>query len=120
MNVQRPVTALSLRLPAAAGPLETFNLSAPRDFPERVTGPLNRVALAAAHMVVDPLAEADPWLKVAPDWERTIACRERPWDLGRGVAEPMDTARRGMGLAWPMALELIKRVVAAAKRRDGA
>jgi hypothetical protein len=120
MNVQRPVTALSLRLPAAAGRLETFNLSAPRDFPERVTGPLNRVALAAAHMVVDPLAEADPWLEVAPDWERTIAFREHLWDLGLGVAEAMDTAQRGMGLDWPMALELIKRVVAAAKRRDGA
>src|SRR3954462_9717177 len=120
MNVQRPVTALSLRLPAAGGRIETFNMSAPRNFPERVAGPLNRVALAAAHMVVDPLAEADPWLEVAPDWECTIAFREHLWDLGLGVAEAMDTAQRGMGLDWPMALELIKRVVAAAKRRDGA
>ena len=54
MNVQRPVTALSLRLPTADGRLETFDMSVPRDFPKRVTGPLNRVALAAAHMVVDP------------------------------------------------------------------
>ena len=30
----------------------------------------------------------------------------------------MDTAQRGMGLDWPMALELIKRSVAAAKRRE--
>src|SRR3954470_23464331 len=120
MNVQRPVTALSLRLPAPGGGLETFNMSAPRDFPERVTGPLNRVALAAAHMVVEPLAEVDPWLQVAPDWERTIAFREHLWDLGLGVAEAMDTAQRGMGLDWPMALELIKRSVAASKRRDGA
>src|SRR3712207_3023828 len=120
MNVQRPVTALSLRLPTAGGRIETFNMSAPRDFPERVAGPLNRVALAAAHMVVDPLAEADPWLQVAPDWERTIAFREHLWDLGLGVAEAMDTAQRGMGLDWPTSLELIRRSVSAAKARGDA
>jgi hypothetical protein len=105
MNVQRPVTALSLNLPSAGGKLERFDLSVPKDFPERVAGPLNRIALAAAHMVVDPLAEVDPWLTVAPDWERTIAFREHLWALGLGVAEAMDTAQRGMGLDWPMALE---------------
>src|SRR3954470_18312715 len=120
MNIQRAVTALSLRLPTAGGRLERFDLSVPKDFPERVSGPLNRIALAAAHMVVEPLAEVDPWLTVAPDWERTIAFREHLWDLGLGVAEAMDTAQRGMGLDWPMALALIKRSVAAAKRRDGA
>src|SRR5215218_2020302 len=120
MNIQRAVTALSLRLPTAGGRLERFDLSVPKDFPERVSGPLNRIALAAAHMVVEPLAEVDPWLAVAPDWERTIAFREHLWDLGLGVAEAMDTAQRGMGLDWPMALELIKRSVAASKRRDGA
>jgi hypothetical protein len=120
MNVQRPVTALSLRLPTAGGKLDRFDMSAPRNFPDRITGPLNRIALAAAHVVVDPLAEIDPWLQVAPDWERTIAYREYLWDLGLGVAEAMDTAQRGMGLDWPMALELIKRSVAASKRREGA
>jgi Protein of unknown function (DUF993) len=120
MNIQRPVTALSLRLPTAGGKLERFDMSAPRNFPDRITGPLNRIALAAAHVVVDPLAEIDPWLQVAPDWERTIAYREYLWDLGLGVAEAMDTAQRGMGLDWPMALELIKRSVAASKRREGA
>jgi hypothetical protein len=120
MNIQRPVAALSLRLPAPGGRLERFEMSAPRNFPDRVSGPLNRIALAAAHLVVDPLAEVDPWLQVAPDWERTIAFREYLWDLGLGVAEAMDTAQRGMGLDWPMALELIKRSVAAAKRREGA
>ena len=120
MNIQRPVTALSLHLPTAGGKLERFDLSAPRNFPERVSEPLNRIALAAAHVVVDPLAEVDPWLEVAPDWERTIAFRAHLWDLGLGVAEAMDTAQRGMGLDWPMALELIKRSVAASKRRQGA
>jgi len=120
MNIQRPVTALSLRLPADGGGLETFRLSAPRDFPQRVAGPLNRVALAAAHVVADPLADADPWLVAAPDWERTMAFREHLWDLGLGVAEAMDTAQRGMGLDWPMALDLIRRSVAAAKARGDA
>ena len=120
MNIQRPVTALSLRLPIEGGRIEPFRLSVPRDFPERMTGPLNRVALAAAHVVVDPLAACDPWLDVAVDWERTIAFREHLWDLGLGVAEAMDTAQRGMGLDWPLALELIKRSVAASKRREGA
>src|SRR4051794_1871783 len=117
MNIQRAVTALSLRLPTAGGRLERFDLSVPKDFPERVSGPLNRIALAAAHMVVEPLAEVDPWLTVAPDWERTIAYRQHLWDLGLGVAEAMDTAQRGMGLDWPTSLELVRRSVAAAKAR---
>ncbi|HVL72921.1 MAG TPA: dihydrodipicolinate synthase family protein [Beijerinckiaceae bacterium] len=120
MNVQRPVTALSLRLPSAGGKLETFRMSKPLDLPRKVSGPLNRVALAAAHVVADPLAPVDPWLQAAPDWDRTIAFREYLWDLGLGVAEAMDTAQRGMGLDWPMALELIKRSVAAAEGREGA
>ena len=76
------------------------------------------VAFAAAHVVADPLAECDPWLDAAIDWERTIAFREHLWDLGFGVAEAMDTAQRGMGLSWPDSLELIRRSVAAAKARD--
>ena len=81
----------------------------PRPFPEKADGPFNRVALAAAHVVADPLADIDPWLDVAIDWERTIAYREHLWDLGLGVAEAMDTAQRGMGLDWPASLELIRR-----------
>ena len=75
----------------------------------------NRVAFAAAHVVADPLAEADPWLDAAIDWEATLAYRHHLWSLGFGVAEAMDTAQRGMGLDWKMALELIKRSVAAAR-----
>jgi hypothetical protein len=51
------------------------------------------------------------------DWEATLAYREYLWSLGFGVAEAMDTAQRGMGLGWPLALELIKRSTAAAKAR---
>ena len=69
------------------------------------------MAFSAAHVVADPLADVDPWLTAAIDWDRTIAFREHVWDLGLGVAEAMDTAQRGMGLDWPTSLELIQRSV---------
>lgn len=78
-----------------------------------------RIAFAAAHVVANPLADNDPWLTPAIDWERTLAFRHRLWDLGLGVAEAMDTAQRGMGLGWPEARELIRRALAeAAGRKD--
>src|SRR5260370_5160974 len=82
--------------------------------------PFNRIAYAAAHVVADPLADADPWLEGAIDWERTIAFRRHLWSLGLGVAEAMDTAQRGMGLDWPTSLELIRRTLAAARDFSGA
>jgi hypothetical protein len=81
---------------------------------------LDRIALAAAHVVADPLADVDPWLKPAIDWDATIAYRRYLWSLGLGVAEAMDTAQRGSGLDWPNALELIRRSVAAAREVPGA
>jgi hypothetical protein len=108
---------LSLRLPAANRSLVEYKLSAPRAFASRPAGPMNRVAFSAAHVVADPLADIDPWIGTAIDWDRTIAFREYLWDLGLGVAEAMDTAQRGMGLDWPTSLELIKRSVSAAKAR---
>lgn len=71
----------------------------------------NRIAYAAVHVVADPLAEANPWLDCAIDWDATMAFREHIWSLGFGVAEAMDTAQRGMGLDWPTSLELIRRSV---------
>ena len=90
MNIQRPVTALSLRLPSAGGKLERFDMSAPEDFPERVTGPLNRIALAAAHVVADPLAEVDPWL----DGGARLGPHHR---LPRAPLGPRPRRRRGDG-----------------------
>ena len=78
-----------------------------------------RVAFAAAHVVVDPLRTAEPLTRPVIDWDATLAYREYLWSLGFGVAEAMDTAQRGMGLDWPLALELIQRSTAAAKARGG-
>ncbi|MBP2294804.1 dihydrodipicolinate synthase family protein [Azospirillum rugosum] len=112
--------AHTIKLPRADRSLETYTLAPARGFPARTDRPLNRVAYAAAHMVADPLADNDPWLTPAIDWERTIAFREHLWDLGFGVAEAMDTAQRGMGLDWNASLELIRRSLSAAKERGGA
>src|SRR6202035_2920658 len=115
-----PVSSLSLKLPTADRGIETYRLASSRTFLARLEGTLNRVAFSAAHVVSDPLADVDPWLAAAIDWDRTIAFREHVWDLGLGVAEAMDTAQRGMGLDWPTSLELIQRSVKAAKARGGA
>src|ERR1700738_2392455 len=88
-----PTSSLSLRLPKADGGIETYRLAASRTFPAKLDGTLNRVAFSAAHVVADPLADTDPWLTAAGDWDRTVAVREHIWDLGLGVAEAMDTAQ---------------------------
>jgi hypothetical protein len=66
---------------------------------------------------LDPVRTAEPFTHPVVDWEATLAYREYLWSLGFGVAEAMDTAQRGMGLDWPLALELIKRSTAAARAR---
>lgn len=80
----------------------------------------NRVAFAAAHVVSDPLANVDPWLSAAVDWDATLAYRRYLWEQGFGVAEAMDTAQRGMGLDWPTSLDLITRTVAESRSIAGA
>src|SRR3979409_198138 len=116
----QPISTLSLPLPKADRSIELYRLAASRTFPSKLEGALNRIAFSAAHVVADPLADVDPWLAAAVDWDRTIAFREHIWDLGLGVAEAMDTAQRGMGLDWPTSLELIERSVSAAKARGDA
>ena len=108
----------TLNLPVPGG-LAPFTTSAPRSFP-RATPPFPRVALAAAHVVADPLAEHDPWLDARLDWDATIAFRKHLWSLGLGVAEAMDTAQRGMGLNWVAAQELIRRSLDAMQDHPGA
>jgi hypothetical protein len=109
-----------IKLPTAAGRLEDYRTRPPRAFPDRHNRPFTRIAFSAAHVVADPLADCDPWLDAAIDWDRTIAYRRHLWDLGLGVAEAMDTAQRGMGLDWTGARELIRHALDAAKGRPGA
>ena len=109
----------TINLPVPNGRIEPFTTSAPKEF-AKATPPFPRVALAAAHVVADPLAEQDPWLDVKVDWDRTIEYRKYLWSLGLGVAEAMDTAQRGMGLDWGGAQELIRRSLDAMKDVPGA
>jgi hypothetical protein len=98
-------------MPYTSGPRSSFQ---PPDGPLR-----SRVAFAAAHVVCDPLANVDPTLAVALDWQATLAYRRYLWSLGFAVAEAMDTAQRGMGLDWATTRELIRRSVAEARAAGG-
>src|SRR5579863_10241241 len=109
-----------LTLPRADRSLEAFELSPPSPFPLKQSAPFPRTVYAAAHVVADPLGQADPWRRGAIDWERTLAFRHHLWDLGFKIAEAMDTSQRGMGLDWAGAQELIARALKEAKARPGA
>ncbi|MDK1491046.1 dihydrodipicolinate synthase family protein [Sinorhizobium sp. 7-81] len=105
----------SLTLPRQDGSLEHYRLQGtPIARPAQVPT-FNRIAYAAAHVVSDPLRDSDPWGRPAIDWDATMAFRHHLWSLGFKIAEAMDTAQRGMGLAWPDAQELIRRSLAEAK-----
>ncbi len=109
----------TLNLPTAGGQLAAYTTKPAKKFPA-AQPPFNRIAYAAAHVVADPLADRDPWVDSAIDWDTTIAFRRHIWSLGLGVAEAMDTAQRGMGMDWPTSLELIRRSIDAAKDFPGA
>ena len=104
-----------VHLLTSGGTVEYYPLSEPRALPTVFEGTLPRVAYAAAHVVRDPLAAADPMLDAAIDWDATLAYRRYLWGLGLGVAEAMDTSQRGTGLPYPAALELIRRSIAEAR-----
>lgn len=109
----------TISLPLGDGRIEAYRTGEPKVWPPAAP-PYSRVAFAAAHVVADPLADHDPWLEPAVDWDATLAFRRHLWGLGLGVAEAMDTAQRGMGLDWPVSRELISRSVAAARDIPGA
>ena len=109
----------TLNLPTAGGRMMTYIMQPPQSF-RKAEPPFSRIAYAAAHVVADPLADREPWLDAAIDWDTTIAFRRHLWSLGLGVAEAMDTAQRGMGMDWPNSLELIRRSLDAAKDFPGA
>ena len=111
----------TINLPNADRSITPYTLTGePIPFVKHRASDFNRIAYAAAHVVADPLANNDPWLTPAIDWETTLKFRHRLWDLGLGVAEAMDTAQRGMGLSWADAQELIRRAQAEARSRDDA
>ncbi|GAA3599891.1 dihydrodipicolinate synthase family protein [Gibbsiella greigii] len=111
----------TLRLPDHHGNLADYQLlGAAPAWPETPPA-FNRIAYAAAHVVIAPEAQTANWLeKPAIDWDATLAYRHHLWQLGFKVAEAMDTAQRGMGINWPIARELIVRSLAEAKATPGA
>jgi hypothetical protein len=109
-----------LLLPRADGRLTPYLPARTAAFPPDVRPITSRVGYAAVHVVSDPLADVDPTLDVAIDWDATLAYRRYLWSLGLAVAEAMDTAQRGMGLPWAAARELIRRSVAEARTVPGA
>jgi hypothetical protein len=111
-------TLLTIKLPTDSGRLEDYAVREPKAF-SRPTKPWTRKALAAAHVVADPLSTKEPWLEGAIDWDATLAYRRHLWSWGMGIAEAMDTAQRGMGLDWKNSLELIRRTVKEAAASGG-
>jgi hypothetical protein len=109
--------ATVLKLVAADGSTCNYSTTCEQLTPPQRDSFETRIAFAAAHVVVDPLHTLGPGSQSILDWDATIAYREYLWSLGFGVAEAMDTAQRGMGLDWRLALELIKRSTAAANAR---
>ncbi|PDT83514.1 dihydrodipicolinate synthase family protein [Sinorhizobium sp. BJ1] len=110
----------SLMLPRQDGSLEEYRLQGTPIARPAAMPAFNRIAYAAAHVVSDPLRDADPWGNPAVDWDGTMAFRHHLWSLGFKIAEAMDTAQRGMGLSWTGAQELIRRSLAEARSVPGA
>ncbi|WP_246793037.1 dihydrodipicolinate synthase family protein [Burkholderia perseverans] len=111
---------MEIKLPGRAGGIETWRV---RGTPLPVVAPgapFNRIAYSAAHVVADPLASGELNEPPAIDWDRTLDYRRYLIGQGLGIAEAMDTAQRGMGLAWPQALELIGRTLDAVRDLPGA
>jgi hypothetical protein len=100
---------MKIQLPTAKGGLETYRLTGEPLALRKPRAPFNRIAFAAAHVVVDHKSNADPSGKPDIDWKATLAYRRYLLDQGFGIAEAMDTSQRGMGLDWARALELISR-----------
>lgn len=112
---------MNLILPSHDGSLQPYAVINQAAAPAIAAAPFNRVAYAAAHVVIDPVRTGDPWdAQPAIDWDATLRFREYLYGLGFKVAEAMDTAQRGMGLDWGCAQELIRRSVRHARTVPGA
>ena len=98
-------------LPGGSGPLVIPEPGWAACYPP----PACRRVFAAAHVAASPGRDGE-----VIDWESAMAFRDHLWAHGFGVAEAMDTAQRGTGLAWDQARELIARSAARAGERAGA
>ncbi len=113
------ILTTTLTLPRADGSRVRYAMAGPSTFPHSAPPPRTRVAFAAVHVVCDPLANNNPTLDTALDWDATLVYRRHLWSLGLAVAEAMDTAQRGMGLDWTTTRELIRRSLAEARAVGG-
>lgn len=111
--------APTITLPSADGTLRAHELRPPGPQVQPAPPAEQRVGLAAAHVVADPLHDGDPVHGSVLDWDATLAYRRYLWSLGLGVAEAMDTAQRGMSLTPTMADELISRSITEARAVGG-
>jgi len=113
---------MNINLPLQDGTVRAYPLqNLENQLPGSSAPTFNRIAYAAAHVVVDACASYEPSGDApAVDWDATLAFRTYLYSLGFKVAEAMDTAQRGMGIGWPVAAELIRRSIAHAKSIPGA
>lgn len=107
-----------LALPSPNGEIVAFEPRFREPVKASSSPPTSRAALAAAHVVADPLRNCQAG-RARLDWETTLSFRHHLWQCGLGVAEAMDTAQRGMGLDWPACRELIQRSCAEAATVNG-
>jgi len=100
---------MEILLPRSGGRLEKYRLTQLEPLPCAIGEPFTkRTAYAAAHVVIDPIASADPFECAVIDFDATLSYRRYLWSMGFAVAEAMDTAQRGMGLDWARASQLIE------------
>ncbi|HHT0069864.1 TPA: dihydrodipicolinate synthase family protein [Raoultella ornithinolytica] len=112
---------LSIHLPTPQGIMTNYPLVTTEERPTVITPAFNRIAYAAAHVVIDPRHQGADWLNNPRiDWDATLAYRHHLWRLGFNIAEAMDTAQRGMGVSWEIAKELIIRSLQEAQTVPGA
>lgn len=112
---------LSIHLPTTQGIMTNYPLVTTEERPTVITPAFNRIAYAAAHVVIDPQHQGADWLNNPRiDWDATLAYRHHLWRLGFNIAEAMDTAQRGMGVSWEIAKELIIRSQQEAQTVPGA
>lgn len=111
----------NIHLPTPQGTITDYQLVTTEERPTLITPAFNRIAYAAAHVVIDPQHQGADWLNNPHiDWDATLAYRHHLWRLGFNIAEAMDTAQRGMGVSWEIAKELIVRSLQEARSVPGA